>query len=123
VNLSPVTGFLAATRRVLVRAAVLWLAASAVPAAVFNPFDWTGFTTMFQSLALFLAPAMVLYALYALSAQWVRWRTVDDEGRREWGPSESGAQDYARINPGTGLPCVGNSTVDSAGRGFGQGYD
>lgn len=47
----------------------------------------------------------------------------DDADARSWASDGAAGQDHPRINPGTGLPCIGGSLVDSAGRGFGQGFD
>jgi hypothetical protein len=122
VSLFASTSFPATVVRTSVRTASLWLAASALPAAVFNPFDWSGFIGMFEVLASFLAPVMTFYALYALSAQWLRRPAGGDDAYR---PSDStpGALDDVRVNPGTGLPCYGGSAVDISGRGLGQTYD
>jgi hypothetical protein len=122
VSLFASTAFPATALRAGARTVGLWLAASALPAAVFNPFDWSGFIDMFEVLASFLAPVMVFYALYALSAQWLRRPAGGDDAYR---PSESppGALDDVRVNPGTGLPCYGGSAVDISGRGLGQTYD
>lgn len=119
------TGVITTALRTFARAGALWLAASAVPAALFNPLDWTGFVSMFSSLALLLAPVMGMHVLYALGTRLVRWRASDDagEGWRERGPAESGVHEHPRINPGTGLPCIGGSTLDASGRTLGQGYD
>lgn len=78
----------------------------------------------------FLTAILVVYVLTWMHA-WARGaiagsaaaRYYDDGGRApRWLPGAS-SDDYARINPGTGLPCHGGSSLDSSGRCNGQGLD